>query len=345
VTVLEASQPWNLFGYDVRGMVHYFRAGWRDFLWGDSSVVLGVIDEVVSARDASGAVRYFRAGSQVATPESPDDVIAQAVVLPDELVLCKALRVPAAAESDLESMIALEVMSSSPFPRDDTCYGWLVTERGSTELLLQLVISSKSAVMGFVASQTGSHDVVSHEVWAQAGDRMVMVSGFGEAPRLRRNRRRLGRMAAMLAYSLFAVMLLAAFGAGAKYLELQKVQAIQNKVELSAGDAVALRTSLASAKTRIETINQMLAEHPSPHRELKRLSALLDDDTWLGMAEIQGSAIKIEGQSDDASAVMQQLLRQSAYARVEAPVAIRKVGPGSEQFVLKISLANAGEGQ
>lgn len=343
--MLEASQPWSLFGYDVRGIVHYFRAGWRDFLWGDSSVVLGVIDEVVSARDASGEVRYFRAGSQVEAPESPDDVIAQAVVLPDELVLSKALRVPVAAESDLDSMIALEVMSSSPFPRDDTCYGWLVAERGVTELLVQLVISSKSAVMAFVASNTGNHDVSSHEVWALVADRMVMVSGFGEAPRLRRNRRRLGRMAAMLAYCLLAIMLLAAFSAGAKYLELQKVRAIQQKVELAAGDAVALRTALTSSKTKIDAINQLLVEYPSPHRELKRLSALLDDDTWLGLAEIQGSAIKIEGQSDDASAVMQQLLRHSAYERVEAPVAIRKVGPGSEQFVLKISLAGAGEGQ
>lgn len=343
--MLEASQPWSLFGYDVRGIVHYFRAGWRDFLWGDSSVVLGVIDEVVSARDENGEVRYFRAGRQVEVPGSLEEVIAQAVVLPDALVLSKTLRVPAAAESDLESMLALEVISSSPFPQADTCYGWLVAERNTTELVVQLVISSKSAVVGFVAAQTGSHDVNSHEVWALVAGRMVMVNGFGEAPRLRRNRRRLGRMAAMLAYCLFAIMLLVALGAGAKYLELQKVRAIQHRVELAAGDAVALRTALASSKTKIEAINQMLAEYPSPHRELKRLSALLDDDTWLGLAEIQGSAIKIEGQSDDASAVMQQLLRQSAYARVEAPVAIRKVGPGSEQFVLKISLASADEGQ
>lgn len=343
--MLEASQPWSLFGFDVRRVVHYFRAGWRDFLWSDSSVVLGVIDEVVSTRDAAGEVRYFQAGRQVNFPESPDAVVARAMVLPDELVLSKALRVPLAAESDLESMLALEVMSSSPFPKADTCYGWLVAERGATDILVQLVISSKSAVMGFVAAHTGEYDVDAHEVWAQAAGRMVMLTGFGEAPRLRRNRRRLGRMAALLAYCLLAIMLLAAFGAGAKYLELQKVRAIQQKVEQAAGDAVALRTALASSKAKIEVINGLLAEYPSPHRELKRLSALLDDNTWLGLAEIQGSAIKIEGQSTDASAVMQQLMRQSAYARVEAPVAIRKVGPGSEHFVLKISLAGAEDKQ
>lgn len=342
--MLEASQPWSLFGYDVRGVFTYFRAGWRDFLWGDSSVVLPVIDEVVAARDGSGEVRYFQAGRQVEAPASPDEVLAQAVVLPDELVLCKSLNVPSAAESDMDSMLALEVMSSSPFPRADTCYGWLVAERDANTLLVQLVISSRSSVMGFVASQAADYGVDSREVWALADGRMVPLSGFGEGPRLARNRRRLVRVSALLAYCVLAVMLLVAFAAGAKYLELQKVLSIYQGVEQSAGDAVALRTSLASTKTKLATVNQLLVDHPSPHGELKRLSALLDDHTSLGSMEIQGSAIKIEGQSKDASAVMQLLLRQSAYARVEAPVAIRKVNPGSEQFVLKIVLAGAGEG-
>lgn len=338
----EASQPWSLFGYDVRGIVHYFRAGWREFLWGDSSVVLGVVDEVVAARDGAGEVRYYRAGRPIEAPTPAEAAIARAVILPDALVLSKSLRVPVAAEASLDSMLALEVVSSSPFPKADTCYGHLVTERSTTELLVQLAISSKSAVMGFVASHDGDHEVSSQEVWAPVANHMVLLPGFGEAPRLQRNRRRLGRMVILLAYCIFAILLSTAFAAGTKYLELQKVRAIQQKVELASGDAVALRTSLASSKSRIETINQLLAEHPSPHRELKRLAALLDDDTWLGLVEIQGAAIKIEGQSTDAAAVMQELLRQSAYARVEAPVAIRKVGPGSEQFVLKIALSDAG---
>ena len=126
--MLEASQPWSLFGYDVRRGLHYFRAGWREFLWGDNSVVLGAIDEVVSAHLSTGEVRYFKAGKLVDVPVTPGEVVAQAVVLPDHLALCKTLRVPAAAEADLESMLALEVTSSSPFPKGDTCYGWLITD-------------------------------------------------------------------------------------------------------------------------------------------------------------------------------------------------------------------------
>lgn len=342
--MLEASQPWSLFGFDIRRGLHYFRAGWRDFLWDDASVVLGAIDEVVAAHQATGEVRYFKAGKLVQAPDAPGDVAARAIVLPDHLVLCKTLPVPAAAEADLDSMLALEVTSSSPFPKADTSSGWLISDRRPDEILVQLVITSKSAVMSYIAANMEHQAIGACEVWAQVADRMVVVSGFGEAPRLQRNRRRLVRMAAIVAYCLLAVMLLVALTAGAKYLELRKVRATQEQVEKSASDAVVLRTALASSKAMIAEVNGLLAANPSPRRELQRLSALLDDDTWLVEAEIQGSAIKIEGESSDASAVMQKLLNQPAYARVEAPVAIRKSGTDSEHFVLKLTLAG-GEGR
>lgn len=343
--MLEASQPWNLFGFDVRRGFHYFTAGWRDFLWGDDSVVLGAVDEVVAARQASGEVHYFKAGKVVGTPENPDAVAARAVVLPDELALCKTLTVPAAAEADLAAVLALEVTTSSPFPKADTCYGWSIAERRTHDILVHLVISSKSAVMAFIGANTQHQEAGTYEAWVQVADRMVMMSGFGEPPRLLRNRRRLTRMAAIVAYCVVAIMLLAALAAGTKYLELRKVRATAQQVEQAAKDAVALRTSLASSKSMIAEINGLLAAYPSPRRELQRLSALLDDDTWLGRAEIQGSTIKIEGESRAAAAVMQKLLDQAAYAQVEAPVAIRKTGSGLEHFVLKITLADAEKSQ
>ncbi len=343
--MLEASQSWSLFGFDLRRGLHYFRAGWQEFLWGEDSVVLGAIDEVVAARQASGEVRYFKAGKVVGTPQSPDAVAARAVVLPDELALCKTLTVPVAAEADLASMLALEVTTSSPFPKSDTCYGWSIAERRTNDILVYLVISSKSAVMAFIAANTQHHDAGAYEVWVQTAGRMVLVSGFGETPRLQRNRHRLSRMAMIVVYCLMAVMLLVALAAGTKYLELRKVRATEQRVEQSAKDAVALRTALAASKSMISEVNGLLAKYPSPHRELQRLSALLDDDTWLGLAEMQGSMIKIEGESRDAATVMQKLLAQPAYAQVEAPVAFRKVGSGLEHFVLKLTLADVDKRQ
>jgi hypothetical protein len=136
-----------------------------------------------------------------------------------------------------------------------------------------------------------------------------------------------------------------ALSAGAKYLELQKVRATQARVEQSASDAVELRTGLASSRGLIASVNELLLEYPAPHNELNRLAATLGNDTWLMMVEIKGSNIKIDGQSSDAAAVMQQLLDHPAYVRVVAPAAIRKVGSGIERFVLNLTLATEDGGE
>jgi general secretion pathway protein L len=340
--MLETSQPWNLFGYDLRRVPHYFRAGWRDFLFGSESPVLGAFDEVVKVHQEAGEALYYQAGNPVVTPVAAGAVAAQAVLLPERLVLAKSLRVPVAAEADLESVAALEVRSSSPFPAADTCYGWAIGRRREKDLDVQLVITSQSAVMAFIAALMDSHDVTAYEVWARAEGRMVLLSGFGEAGRQQRNRRRLTRMALILAYCLAVVMALFALGAGAKYLELEKVRAIQAQVEQRAAEAVELRTGLASAKAYIATVNDLLVEYPSPHYELSKLAAILGDDTWVSAAEIKGTQIKIEGESGDAAAVMQQLLDNPAYVRVVAPVAIKKVRSGMERFVLNLTLAAEG---
>ena len=340
--MLEINQSWNLFGYDLRRIPLYFRSGWRDFLWGNESPVLGAIDEVVEVRQETGEALYYRAGSAVVVSADVEAVLSQAVLLPDRLVLVKTLRVPEAAEADLESVVRLEVNASSPFPASDTCYGWAIGKRWEKDLDVQLVITSRSAVMTFIAALMDSHDATACEVWGRAEGSMVLLSGFGEAGRQQRNQRRLIRMAATLAYCLALVVALFAWGAGAKYLELQKVQAIQVQAEQQASEAVKLRAGLASAKANMATINELLAEYPDPHSELNTLAAILGDDTWIAAAEIKGMQIKIEGESEDAAAVMQLLLDDPAYARVVAPVAIRKVRSGMEYFVLNITLAAQG---
>ncbi|MDG2047005.1 MAG: PilN domain-containing protein [Halioglobus sp.] len=343
--MLEISQSWNLFGYDLRRVPLYFRSGWREFLWGSESPVLRAIDEVVEVHQETGEALYYRAGSAVVAAADSGAVLSQAVLLPDRLVLAKTLRVPEAAEAELESVVRLEVNASSPFPGSDTCYGWAIGKRREKDLEVQLVIASRSAVMSFIAALMDSHDAAVCEVWAGTEGLLVLLLGFGEVARQQRNQRRLTRMALTLAYCLAILVALFAWGAGAKYFELQNAQAIAAQADQRASEAVKLRAELASAKANIVTINELLAEHPDPHAELNKLAAILGDDTWIATAELKGTQMKIEGESEDAAAVMQQLLDDPAYARVVAPVAIRKVRSGMEYFVLNITLAAQGDSE
>ena len=344
--MLEASQSWNLFGYDLRQGWFVFQAGWRDFLWGANSPVFSVIDETVAVYRDRGGPFYFRAGQAVPPPVSSEQPGSSAVVLPDHLVLHRLLIVPKAAEGSLESVVAMEVKANSPFPDGDTCHGWSVVGAGENGLEVQLVISSSSAVMEFIAKRFDCHDVHTYEVWAQIDHNIVVFSGFGEAARRGRNRKRMVKGALAIAYCLTALVACFTVATGMKYLELQQVKEIYELTQRNAANAVKLRSELSGGKKQIEVANAIIAENLDPRTELTRLSALMNDSTWLSQVDINGVEIRIDGYSLDAAAVMQKLIDEPAYEEVVAPTAIRKESrSGVERFVLDLTLKSQSDGQ
>lgn len=346
---MAASENWSLFGYDVRQIGHYFRAGWHDFLWEKNSPALAAVDETVRLHQPSAEDVFLRAGSKVSAPQNPDSVACNAVLLPDELALVKKLRVPLAAEPELASVIALEVSTGSPFAQGDTCFGWTTVGRDQEALDIALVISSRSAVMAHVAQRYGSHEVKAFEIWADIGSQdgtvnggeIAVLTGFGEAARHARNVARMRRVAAMAGYCAIALLLIFAVSAGSKYLELQRVQTMHEDVQAQAADALSMREQLTSSKELIRAAQELTLTLPPPYAEFRRLTKALGDDTWLSSAEIKGGKVKIEGESGNAAAVMQQLLDDPAYASVDAPVAFKKVRSGMERFVFNLDRKTA----
>ena len=339
--MLDASQRWSLFGYDVSRIGHYLRAGWTEFLYSDTSPILPVVDEGVLAHLEGGDTLYIRGGQPAASP--PDTAtLSEAVVLPASLILAKSLWLPAAAESDIESVIAIEVNASSPFPAADTCFGWALLQREEERIEVQLVISAMSAAMTYIAEHFDTHDVHAYEAMARIDGRFIALRGFGEDARLGRNRRRLARMALTLGACLILLIAISAVSAGVKYLELQRVVEMQQRAEQAAEEAVALRESMADARSMLDVTEELMREYPSPYGELQRLTRLLENDTWISGVEFRGDAIRLEGQSANASTVMQQLLDDPAYASVQAPVAFRADRTGGERFVFDLTLETDG---
>ncbi len=332
--MLDSSQSWSLFGYDVRQIGHTYRAGWRDFLWGPTSTVRQSLDEPVTMHEA-GSTYTFKGGEQVATVETQ----AEAVMLPDELVLSRELTLPLAAQSNLDAVLAMEVAANSPFPADDTVYGWTLGEPRGDSLVVVLVLCARSSVMEYIASQFDSHERTAYEVWARASNQAVMVQGFGEAGRGERYRKKLVRMGLALAYCMGMLVVCMALSTGFKYLELRKTEEAFEGAKQTAARAVSLRNRLATANETIERANSLLSAHPDVYNELSAISRLLDDNTFLTQVDVRPGSIRIDGQSPNASAVMQQLTDAANYDGVKATVGIRKVGrDGMERFVFELTL-------
>ena len=330
--MLDKGQNWELFGYDMRHVGRYWTAAWRDMLWAHDSPVRKRLDEVVALDTGDGSTCY-QAGAVCARQA---DAACAAILLPDDQVLCKQIAVPVQAESELDSMLELEVRASSPFSAADTCWGWAVLGRDESGIRVALAIVSASATMAFLGRKYDVHDSRAREVWAEVAGTMVVLRGFGEGLREQRYRRRLLQCAGLL--GVIAALLLAMAGAAAlfKGAELQRMEEMLAATTREAAGASQLKTLLAVANETIAAANEVVVRYPNPHTELARLTKLLGDETYVSSFSMAGPDIRLRGRAADAALVMQQLTDEPGYVEVQAPQAFSRVADGQEQFSLNI---------
>lgn len=335
-----SSQQWQLFGFDVRHLGRHWQRAWAEFLWGDRSPVRGRLDEVVTLYSEAGTEHY-----QSGRPVAPTAAECEAVLLPEELVLFKTLRLPRAAEAELDSVMALEVGSKSPFPADDTTSGWTLVARDESGLTVQMAIVSLSATMRYLGQHYDIHDVEAREVWARSDGRPIVLRGFGEGKRLARYKRRLVRMGGLLAGGLCILLAMVLLSVGGKYLEMKQYEDLSSRVTAQTRDAADQRSALAAANQVINGVDAVSQTYPSPHFELARLTRLLGDNAYIAQFAMRGNEVRLRGRSTDAAAVMEKLTSVPAFAEVTAEQGgITKLGnTGLEQFYVTIRLSDGGK--
>lgn len=333
---MDQGQQWQLFGYDVRQLGRHWIAAWRNFLWSADSPVRHRLDEVVSLHHDSGTTLYHSGVQIVDTPFE-----CQAVLLPDDMVLARSLRLPAAVEGDLEAALALELGANSPFSPDDTASGWEIVSRDSTHLHLRMVVVSKSAVMTWMGGQYDLHEPGAREVWADVDGTKVVVRGFGEGRREARYKKRLLRSMLMIVGSASIVLVMTALAVATKRAELAQAESLAAEAGRDAATAVHMRSRIVLAAESVSAVGQLMASYPNPHYEIARLTHLLGDSAHVVQFSMKGREIRLRGRAEDAAAVMQLLTNEADYTEVTAPQAIIKVAnSGLEQFALNVTLAS-----
>jgi hypothetical protein len=336
--MFEAGKNWELFGYDMRHVGRYWVDAWRDLLCAYDSPIRQRLDEAVRLRSEEGEHCY-----QAGKPSADTTTKYTAILLPDELVLCKTLSLPAVVEVDLAAVLALEVAAYSPFSAEDTGYGWRIIARDETQLQVALVMLSRSATMAYLVRHYDAHDPRAQEVWARIGNAMVVVQGFGEEHRERNYRKGLLRVGAKLLALPLLLLLIAGAAASFKAMELDRIQKMFAATEQESTKAAQMRSALGLANEMIAAVNKIVATYPNPHVELSRLTHLLADGEYIEQFSMKGLDISLRGRAPDAASVMQRLTDQPDYAEVTAPRAItRAKGSQTEQFYLDIK-RRAGE--
>jgi len=333
----DAKNPWSFLGYDLRQVVSptFWKLAWQELFYEKNRFFYPRLCETVRVVAVDGAETCIKQDEPVASGLTQ----STALLLPAEQCLIQELNIPAAAESELHNILALEVSSNSPFPENETRYGWRITERTGKQVRLSLAITSEPLVHQAFNQSPLSGSVSDHEVWCRTDDGYLEISGYGEYQRWKRQKKKVFWLLGKVVLVGGLLMALSLLPAGFKLLEMQAVRDQFLATHARAAESVALREKLVAYNTVIDNVRQYEATSFEPLAQLERLTQNLPDDAYLIQADMRPAVIRITGMADRAAELMQSLNTDAAYERVTAPAAISiNRRTGKEQFTLEITL-------
>lgn len=260
----------------------------------------------------------------------------QVVELPETLLLRRHMALPGMSAGQIDAALALEVMSCSPFVPEHTLSMHQVTADHSGQRV-ELVITSLPLVQQHLAELGASPQRV--EVWVPMAQGHAVLPGFGEATRQRSMRRGFALAVALV------IGCLGWLGAMAVtptlQLRAQALQAVEafDALTHQAAPVLQLREALLVSQGRAEQIAAFQAEGTAALPSLLALTQALPDGTFLLSLQLQGSFVRMTGQTPNAAALMTQLGSVAGITEVRAPTpATRPPGASSESFSIELML-------
>ena len=339
---LEADN-WRLFGLDLRSLPRVWRKGWDEALGWPAFAWLSPQEPVRVLLPDGAEVLRLGASASPASPAAAARTLA--VVLPDSAVLIRELVLPPLGRGELHDALGLEVAAVSPFPPEQTAWGWRAEALGD-RLRVRLALAARAHVAAHLARLDERLGGTEPEVWADAASPIVL-NGYAEAARGARCAGERRRIVAMLATSAILLLALAATPVLQARQRLVDAQARYAQVEAETAGLVAARNTLALANELARAVSAHLAERPDILPLIETLTATLPDDAYLTRLEIDGRKVRIAGQAGNASQLMDMLgARPAEFREVRAPSPIsRATGADKESFVIEFVLAARDEPQ
>lgn len=330
---------YDLFGFDLRTIGKAWRDGWNELLAWPIMAWLSPQEPVRVLLPDGGEV--LRLGASGVPAPASASARAVAVVLPQDSVLVRERILPPLAGTELRAAVELELAAITPFSPDQTVWGWRA-QRQEKGVLVRLALASRSHVQAALGARLQALGATEAEVWASA-DEPVVLNGFGEHRRLDRLRRTRRNILALVACAYALVVGLVATPVLQARAKVFDAQVQYGLLESQVAGVVAARAELTSSNERIRTIRAFLDEHQDLPLLLEALTAALPDDASLTRLEVQGRQVRIVGQADNASQLMNVLGAPGSHFReVRAPSPISRTGNSTkESFVIDMVVATA----
>lgn len=316
----------SLFGLNLRELWATFRAGWAEALdWPVFSWLQ--TQQPVRLLMSDGSVSMRRGPSAIVMDDSPRGRF-NAVELSEDLVLTRTLVLPDLPRSEVERALAIEVETCSPFGPEGTVWGWRSIRGASGAVKIILAMARREDAERAIYEAFGNDS--SGEVWVDSANPIVL-KGFGEQLRLRRERRDLSL--SLLGISVVALLIMLLVVTPFLHLRQRVLDAQFQFSALSAKSetAVAARANVLKRREQIEAIEAQLADGVEMLDLLERLTNVVPDTDRLLQLDVRGRVVRLAGQGTGGSRLVSRLADEPAFVDVRSTSPITKVANTAEE--------------
>lgn len=339
----------RFFGLDLHALWPEIRRTWQELHRAPALAWL-TPDLPVRVLHADGREATWLGGQRVADAKQHLPRF-NAIELPEDIVLRRALQMPAMPQAQIAQAVEIDLRSVSPFAAADRVWGYSVQPMPSGGVDVQVVLVSRKQAEQYIAAQqqrltaatastASTASAATPEVWVFAPDNTpILLKGWGEAQRVQHSAksRRLAYGALVSALCLAGAIAMTP----TLQLRLRAIEAVYayDAVQARTAPAQGQREALVRSIEELETLRTLLAERVDPLLLAEALTQTLPDDTSLQSLQVQGLKVTINGLTANAATLMQLLGNKNGFKNVRAPsAASRSPGATAETFIIEFEL-------
>jgi general secretion pathway protein L len=344
----QVTNNWSLFGLDLTRAGKWLALGVEQLLYDRDAWLLRRFDPLVTLH-SEGTESLYQADrlyEDIASGRTKRSAYRSdmggycAVALPQDEVLLKTLRLPVASEEDLESAMALEIDSSSPFSDQDTRAAWRVLSRNESVIEVVLAITAQAVIDQTLDVNGLSSDVgvaQPPEVWALTDNGVpISFAGFGGQARRAAYHGKLKQLMGLWSGLWIMLMVALMVMAFATSLRADRLDAVFQQVRVDASEAAKHRQELELGRTRLGAIQEAIVGRPNYQYWLNHIAASAPDTVYFDKLNFDGSSVVVSGYSNNASVYLRMLTEEPGYTDVAALSAFaRDRNNGLERFSIQ----------
>ncbi len=229
----------------------------------------------------------------------PPTSTTQGILLTDDGVLLRELSLPPLSERDIAAAVAMDVQYATPFPSGDTHYGYSTRRSSHGQRQIEIAITRQSLL-------TELHNQYpQHALFARGQHGAIPLQHGGHSPQ--------GvwyQSPLTLSLSALLILTLIAWVISPTLLlraESMAYEAALAKLNRTAAPLLQKREELSTLQQQLESIRAFDKEHPAPQPLLEQLSAHIPDSTWISQLTLRRDQLTLEGNSDNAIAIVSLL--------------------------------------